>query len=328
MLWMAGTDKQCTYFNRPWLDFTGRPLKDQLGSGWTNSVHADDLAYCLAIYENAFDHREPFNMEYRLRRYDGEYRWVLDSGAPRFDVDGRFEGYIGSATDVTGHRLAEDALSNLNRRLLESLENERSRIARELHDDFAQRMALMAMELDSLGNALRNQEDMQGRVQRLYDRAAQLSSDLQDVSHNLHPGKLEYLGLVAAADVFCRDMSAQHYVTVDFRHHAVPEHISKAIALGVFRVLQEALTNAVKHARTHEFSVTLRGEGDVISLEVVDRGIGFDVQAHSRGLGLLSMRERLALIGGGIAIDSQPGHGTAVRVHVPLPHRNHDVTVV
>ena len=328
MLWMAGTDKQCTYFNRPWLEFTGRPLNDQLGSGWTNSVHADDLAYCVAIYENAFDRREPFNMEYRLRRSDGEYRWVLDSGAPRFDVDGQFAGYLGSATDVTGHRLAEDALSNLNRRLLESLENERSRIARELHDDFAQRMALMAIELDSLGNALRNQEDMQVRVQRLYDRAAQLSSDLQDVSHNLHPGKLEYLGLVAAADVFCRDMSAQHYVTVDFRHEAVPEHISKAIALGVFRVLQEALTNAVKHARTHEFTVTLRGEGDVISLEVVDRGIGFDVQAHGRGLGLLSMRERLALIGGGIAIDSQPGHGTAVRVHVPLPHRNHDVTVV
>jgi PAS domain S-box-containing protein len=328
LLWMAGTDKQCTYFNRPWLEFTGRPLKVQLGSGWTDSVHPDDLAYCVATYEKAFDRRDPFNMEYRLRRHDGEYRWVLDSGAPRFDPDGRFAGYIGSAADVTGHRLAEDALSNLNRRLIESLENERSRIARELHDDFAQRMALMAMELDSLGNALRNQEDLQGRVQRLYDRAAQLSSDLQDVSHNLHPGKLEYLGLVAAADVFCRDMSTQHYVTVHFRHQAVPEHISKAVALGVFRVLQEALTNAVKHARTYEFNVTLRGDGDAISLEVVDRGIGFDVRAHSSGLGLLSMRERLALIGGGISIDSQPGHGTAVRVHVPLPHRNHDVTAV
>ena len=328
MLWMTDVDKLCTYVSRGWVAFTGRPFEAQLGAGWTESLHPDDVAYCLRTFEEAVDRRESFRMEYRVRRHDGEYRWVLNSGAPRLDADGRFAGYIGSAMDVTEHRLAEEALSSLNHRLLESLENERSRIARELHDDFAQRMALMAMELDSLGNALRNQEDMRGRVQRLYDRAAQLSSDLQDVSHNLHPGKLEYLGLVAATDVFCRDMSAQHYVTVHFRHDAVPERISKAIALGVFRVLQEALTNAVKHARTHEFNVTLRGEQDVISLEVVDRGIGFDVQAHSSGLGLLSMRERLALIGGAIAIDSQPGHGTSVRVHVPLPHRNQDVTVV
>jgi PAS domain S-box-containing protein len=318
MLWMVGIDMFCTYVSRGWVEFTGRPFEAHLGAGWAEPIHPDDVSYSLRTFEEAFHRRESFRMEYRVRRHDGEYRWVLDSGAPRFDSDGRFAGYIGSAMDVTEHRLAEEALSNLNHRLLESLENERSRIARELHDDFAQRMALMAMELDGLGNALRNHGDVQGRVQRLYDRAAQLSADLQAVSHNLHPGKLEYLGLVAAADVFCRDMSAQHYVRVEFRHQAVPEHISKAIALGVFRVLQEALTNAVKHARTHEFSVTLRGEGNVISLEVVDRGVGFDVQAHSSGLGLLSMRERLALIGGGIAIDSQPGHGTAVRVHVPL----------
>jgi signal transduction histidine kinase len=124
-------------------------------------------------------------------------------------------------------------------------------------------------------------------------------------------------------------MSAQHYVSVHFRHEAIPDHLSKAVALGVFRVLQEALTNAVKHARTHELRVTLRGEADGISLEVADHGIGFDVHASSSsGLGLLSMRERLALIGGGIAIDSRPGHGTTVRVHVPLERENHHVTGV
>jgi PAS domain S-box-containing protein len=329
MLWMSGVDKECTYVSRGWLEFTGRPLKAELGVGWTLGIHPDDYAYCLRTYEEAFDRRQSFRMEYRVRRHDGEYRWLLDSGAPRFDPDGRFAGYIGSAMDVTEHRLAEDALSNLNHRLIESLENERSRIARELHDDFAQRMALMAMELDGLGNALRSHGEMQGLVQRLYDRAAQLSADLQAVSHNLHPGKLEYLGLVAAADVFCRDMSAQHCVTIDFEHHSVPEQLSKPVALGVFRVLQEALTNAVKHARTHEFSVALRGEADAISLEVVDRGIGFDVHARgANGLGLLSMRERLALMGGGITIDSRPGHGTAVRVHVPVQREGQDVTSV
>jgi PAS domain S-box-containing protein len=323
MLWIVGTDMLCTYVSRGWVEFTGRPFEDQLGAGWAKALHREDVARSLRTFEEAFQRRESFRMEYRVRRYDGEYRWVLDSGAPRFDSDGRFAGYIGSAMDVTEHRLAEEALSNLNHRLLESIEKERSRIARELHDDFAQRMALMAMELDGVGNALARDEDVEGRVQRLSERAVQLGADLQAVSHNLHPAKLEYLGLVAAADVFCREVSAQHYVRVDFRHEDVPERLSKAIALGVFRVLQEALSNAVKHSRTHELSVVIRGEANGIALEVVDRGIGFDVQASSNGLGLLSMRERLALIGGGIAIDSRPGEGTVVRVRVPFAEGQH-----
>jgi PAS domain S-box-containing protein len=323
MLWVCGTDKHCTYVSRGWVEFTGRPFESHLGMGWTSGVHPDDVRLCTQTYVEAFDRRERFRMEYRVRRYDGEYRWVLDSGAPRFDADGRFAGYIGSATDVTEHKLAEEALSGLNHRLLESLENERSRIARELHDDFAQRMALMAMELDGLGAALAHEGILRDRVKRLYQRAAQLGADLQAVSHNLHPAKLEYFGLVAAADVFCREMSAQHYVSVHFRHDGVPDHLSKSVALGIFRVLQEALTNAVKHSRTHELSVTIRGGHDGIALEVADRGIGFDVQASSNGLGLLSMRERLALIGGGIAIDSRPGHGTVVRVHVPFAEGQH-----
>jgi PAS domain S-box-containing protein len=322
MLWVSGVDMQCTYFNRGWLEFTGRSLDAELGSGWTAGVHAGDAAYCMRTYEDAFERREPFHMEYRLRRHDGEYRWVLDSGAPRFDADGRFAGYVGSAIDVTEHRRAEEALSNLNHRLLQALENERAWIARELHDDFAQRMALMAMELDGLGNALPRPEDTRARVRHLYELAVQLSGDLQAVSHHLHPSKLEYRGLVAAADVFCREVAEQHGVSVDFRHDAIPEDLSKSIALGVFRVLQEALTNAVKHSRAPEFSVVLRGEPAAIFLEVADRGIGFDVQAAvGGGLGLFSMRERLTLIGGGLSIDSRPGHGTTVRVHVPLERR-------
>ena len=329
MLWVSGVDAQCTYFNRGWLEFTGRALDAEVGSGWTASVHADDVAWCVRIYEDAFERREPFRMEYRLRRHDGEFRWVLDSGVPRFDADGRFAGYIGSAIDVTEHRRAEEALSNLNHRLLQALENERAWIARELHDDFAQRMALMAMELDGLGNALPRQEDARARVRHLYELAVQLSGDLQAVSYHLHPSKLEYLGLGAAADAFCREVAEQQGVSVDFRHDAIPEDLSKSIALNVFRVLQEALTNAVKHSHALEFSVVLRGEPAAIFLEVADRGIGFDVQAASgSGLGLFSMRERLTLIGGGLSIDSRRGHGTTVRVRVPLERRAQVSTVV
>jgi PAS domain S-box-containing protein len=110
MIWMSGTDKLCTYFNKPWLDFTGRSLELELGNGWAERVHPEDLRRYATTYIQAFDRREAFSMEYYLRRHDGEYRWVLDIGVPRFNPDGSFAGYIGSCIDVTEQRRAEEQL--------------------------------------------------------------------------------------------------------------------------------------------------------------------------------------------------------------------------
>jgi PAS domain S-box-containing protein len=111
LIWMSGADKLCTFFNRGWLVFTGRPLARELGDGWVEGVHADDVERCVAIYVNAFDGRREFEMEYRLRRHDGEYRWVFDKGVPRYGPDGAFLGYIGSAEDVSDRRHAEEEAS-------------------------------------------------------------------------------------------------------------------------------------------------------------------------------------------------------------------------
>ena len=110
LIWTSGTDTLCNYFNIPWLDFTGRTIEQEMGNGWTEGVHPDDLQHCLDIYLNSFNKHLKFKMEYRLRRADGEYRWILDNGVPRFSPDGAFIGYIGSCLDITERKHTEEAL--------------------------------------------------------------------------------------------------------------------------------------------------------------------------------------------------------------------------
>ncbi len=126
LVWISGSDKRCTYFNKPWLDFTGRPLESEIGDGWADGVHAADLQHRLDTYTRAFDRREPFMMEYRLRRHDGEYRWVLDNAAPLFDPDGSFAGYIGACFDVSEFRRAEAERNDANDRLRLAMESGKS----------------------------------------------------------------------------------------------------------------------------------------------------------------------------------------------------------
>jgi PAS domain S-box-containing protein len=330
MIWMAGTDRLCSYVNRPWLEFTGRPLGAELGNGWAEGVHNEDLKRCLKTYSQAFDRREPFQMEYRLRRNDGEYRWILDIGVPRFNADGNFAGYIGSCLDITDRKLAEEALASVGRRLIEAHEEERTWIARELHDDIMQRIALLAIELEQCDHqALGSVVDVHKYLQSTRQRISELGNDIQALSHRLHSSKLEYLGFVGGVKSFCRELSEQRNVRIEFKHSDIPAAIPKEISLCLFRVLQEALQNAVKHSAAQNFTVELHGTKEGISLTVSDSGIGFDWQdaMNRRGLGLISMRERLRLVNGELSIQSVPGRGTIVLARVPLGHTEHFVGI-
>ena len=572
MLWTCGPDKLCDYVNQSWLDFTGRPLEVELGTGWTDCIHPEDLERAYKVFTDSFDGRQPFRMEYRLRRHDAEYRWVLDSGTPRFTGNGIFEGYIGSAVDVTEIKLAEkevaianerlqlaleaggagawdvdvnsgrsiqfgnsqvlfgrregdqiqeflervhpddrarfretlessklnrrrfreefrvlcpdgtmrwlcwegkflysqneqpermlgitidvterkqteealqkteqefslvfevarigwwvwneetgrvissegtkavlglppdqeiplqtflnsahpqdrdevgrtwqeslsggtlyfvehrvlladgtvrwvesrghtysrprggarqligvcmditerkrseEALRRLGGRLIEAQEEERIRIARELHDDICQRLALLEIELERIKydpelQRLATQYDMD----RLTQFTKEIGSDLQSLSHELHSSKLEILGTAAAMKSFCADFSRQHNLEVEFTSSNVPLPLSREISIGLYRVLQEALHNALKHSTMRHFAAQLRGENGSVELMVTDFGIGFDpgTATRGRGLGLISMRERINLLNGTLSIESRPMRGTTIRAVVP-----------
>jgi len=320
LIWMSDASKQCNYFNLRWLEFTGRSLNEELGKGWSEGVHPEDRAMCMDLYVRSFDAHKPFKMQYRLRRHDGEYRWMIDIGVPRLNEDSSFAGYIGSCMDVTDHKTAEEALSTVGRKLIEAAENERVRIARELHDDICQRLTILGLEIEQ---SIRSTGGIGPHIEKMreaWEQCSGITGDVQALSHELHSSMLDHLGLIAAAHSFCHEFSEQQSVTVRFSHEGVPSSLPREVSLCLFRVTQEALHNAVKHSGASSFDVSLLGTGNALELDVHDGGIGFDLDRVRRngGLGLVSMEERVHLVKGTFSIDSKANGGTTVRARVPL----------
>jgi PAS domain S-box-containing protein len=258
------------------------------------------------------------DLEFRVRRKDGTIITALGS-AELIDVNGE-PCALSVAADITGRKLAEEALAGVSRKLVEAQEAERTHIARELHDDINQRIALLAINLDVLRRALPASEtDTRREIDDAYELVADLGTDIQALSHRLHSSRLEYLGLKAAVTGFCRELSARQSLKIKLRVENLPETLSHEVSLCLFRVLQEAVHNALKYSGTGECEVSLTGTSTDIQLIVHDSGAGFDpnnVKGH--GLGLTSMRERLRLVRGQLSIESRPQHGTTIRASVPV----------
>jgi PAS domain S-box-containing protein len=321
MIWMSDAEKRIAYLNQIWLDYTRRPFDAMVGQREADVLHPDEAVRCRERYEQAFEQREPFQMEHRLRRHDGEYRWVVTAGVPRHEVDASFVGYIGTCVDITDRKLAEEALSTVSQKLIEAHEEEGARIARELHDDINQRLSLVSVRLGYLGQSPpASATDLEQEIGDVRQEIADLVADIQAVSHGLHPAKLELLGLEKAAAGFCQELSDRHGVTIDVHVENIPTALPREISLCLYRVLQEALQNVVKHSLSRHAHVALIGHTDTIDLTVEDSGAGFDLHEAMRGpgLGLTSMRERLKLIGGQLAVHSRRGHGTTLHAVAPL----------
>jgi PAS domain S-box-containing protein len=322
MIWMSGTDKLCTFFNQQWLSYTGRSLEQEMGDGWLNGVHPNDVDECMRTYVSSFDARLPFTMEYRLRRSDGEFGWITDHGVPRYAPTGEFAGYIGSSTDITERRRAEQGMLDLSGRLINAQEEERARIARELHDDFSQRIAVLAMQLGQVSMSLpESNKAASQRLHLIWERITELSSDIHKLSHRLHSSKLHHLGLMTAAKSLCEETAKQHDIQIEFAASDVPDEISPDVALCFFRIIQEALNNIAKHSGAKRAYVQLSTVDSRIRLRIVDAGVGFDTNSQKAkgGLGLASMRERLRIMGGMLEIRSRPMEGTEIQAEAPMP---------
>jgi signal transduction histidine kinase len=271
-------------------------------------------------YLRSFHAREAFRMEYRICRHDGVVRWVLDSGMPRYGSDGAFHGFVGGCFDIAEQKEAESLLRNLSHRLMRAQDEERRRIARELHDHLSQQLALLAVDLQQLAVKHAHTADLTPALQESWRRTTEISSDVHAISHRLHPSKMEALGLVATANGHCRDVSRQS-LPVHFQHADVPSGILPDRALSMFRILEEALSNVVRHSGATEARVMLHGTDNQLILRVSDNGRGFvetGRPGQQHGLGLVSMRERLQLLEGTLSITSVPAKGTVVEARIPL----------
>jgi len=257
-----------------------------------------------------------------------EDHWDRESGTswsrwevrPWQNLEGVPGGILIFSEDITHRKQAEEALLGMSRKLIEAQEQERSRIGRELHDDICQRLALVALELGQLHENSVILSDVRSRMGELEKQISEIATDIQSLSHELHSAKLQYLGIAAAMRGFCREFAEQQELEIDFKAHDLPSPLSPDISLCLFRVLQEALHNSAKHSGVQQFEVRLWGTTDEIHLTVKDSGAGFDREAskESRGLGLISMEERLKLVKGTLSIDSQPKRGTTIDARVPL----------
>jgi PAS domain S-box-containing protein len=327
MVWMSGTDKLCYYFNKGWLDFTGRTLEQESGNGWAENVHPADFDRCLQIYVANFDARRPFEMEYRMRHRTGQYRWILDRGVPRYAPDGTFEGYVGGCLDIHDQKEAAEKvrIADDMTRLMKAQDEERRRIARELHDSAGQTLTVLGLSLAQLveraqviaPELAKKGKEIEGVVQQLH-------REIRTTSYLLHPPLLDECGLASALNLYVEGLAERSDVAITLDVADNVRRLPSDIELAIFRLVQECLTNIHRHSGSKTAGIRVAREGESVRAEVRDQGKGIsserlsEIQSHGSGVGIRGIRERIRQFNGEMKIESN-GSGTTVIVSIPMP---------
>jgi two-component system, sensor histidine kinase PdtaS len=295
MIWRADVTKACDFLNKPWLDFSGRTMEQELGFGWAEAVHPEDYDRCMGIYTTAFDAREAFTMPYRLRRHDGEYRWLLDNGRPYHDDSGSFAGYFGSCIDITDMKRALD---------------DKDVLLREVHHRVRNNMQLISslLEMQStiavVPETKATLQDAAGRVRSI--ALAQMQLHGAEGFSNVDLG--EYLrSLVTAVGA----MQTRIVFEVDVGH--IPFSLDRAVPVGL--IVNELLTNSLKHAFPNRETGTVRVEGrravdGTVTITVSDDGVGLpsaELMDRARTLGYRLVKRLSGQVGAAISVERHDG---------------------
>jgi PAS domain S-box-containing protein len=332
MAWTLLPDGKIEFLNRRWLDYAGMSLAEGIEQA-AATIHPDDRERVLAKWREILATGAPHEDEIRLRRADGEYRWFLVRTVRLLDADGNVVRWYGTSTDIEDRKRAEEALrrsekqlresadrlQHLSRRLLEVQEEERRHLARELHDEFGQVLATVSLHLHAAKSA--GGERARASLDTCMELLQRAGSQVRNLALELRPTMLETAGLDAAlrwlADQNLKPTGIAVHLTCDV--HDVPSDI----AIACFRVAQEALTNVVRHADARNVWIDLSDPEGAVRLTIRDDGVGFEAaKVLERGaggrLGLLGMRERVQILDGRLAVDSEPGRGTRIEASIPL----------
>ncbi|PYS87182.1 MAG: hypothetical protein DMF62_13235, partial [Acidobacteria bacterium] len=259
--------------------------------------------------------------EYRVLLRDGNIRWIHSRG--KLETDNGSRIVRGALVDITKLKMAEEAIHDLSRKLMNAQEKERARLARELHDDLSQSIALLSVQLATLSSNPKDLAHVKDQLDRFVNEVERLATDVHRISHELHPAKLTQLGLEAALGGFCRELSAAHPLRIDFEADNLPRDLPQDpqdISLCLYRVAQESLRNVVKHSEATSARVGIKLEDGHVRLSISDDGNGFDPLAAKvkEALGLISIDERVRAVNGEVKVISVVGGGTEIEVHIPV----------
>ena len=318
MIKSAGLDGELDFVNKAFLEFTGRRMDETLGIGWAENIHPEDLQGCFEFRTTAFCERRLFQHEYRLRRHDGEYRWIVDTDVPRFDADGKFIGYVGSNVDITDRKRAEE---------LEARVNERTRIARELHDTLLQSFHGLLLRFQTAYSLLPSRPDeAREKLEKAIKAASQAIIEGRDAVQALRSSTAETNDLAAAIKTFGEELTARESSSISpaFRVEVEgkPRNLHPDRREEVHRIAAEALGNAFRHAQARNIEVEIRYEEQQFRLRIRDDGKGIDPEVLSAGrreghFGLHGMKERAEIADGKLEIWSRDGSGTEIELTIP-----------
>ncbi|MEZ4870066.1 MAG: PAS domain S-box protein [Caldilineaceae bacterium] len=346
LLWSSDPKGATGWYNQRWLEYTGQTLAAAVQQGWLAAVHVDDQVGALRHLQRTAEQGVPLRQELRLRRGDGVYHWFLVQVQSIFDDAGQVVRWFGAATDIHEQRIVRNTLEHhvaertqevamvsatrqhLLDRLITAQEDERRRIARDLHDSLGQHLVTLDIGLKTIQMLNGYPADVEVRIQALRAMVQQMDTEVERLTVALRPPALDDLGLPDALRRHVHQWAADSDIAIDLHIRGLLGHrLPAEVETAIFRIVQEALTNIRKHAQATHVSLLLEQRSGEVQVIVEDNGQGFDmatvqaIHGERAHLGLNGMRERTALVGGQLEVESRPGAGTTLYLHIPLVDR-------